>query len=161
MGGFPFGKFCFLHFSVVVCIAFSSSFRPPAALISARTALLHVRDFLLGAWSSPGSPFLFQVKIVLPLGRSQRIFGVCWSCSSASCAVLPCSALESAASFRGSPRWDLILIRKVLAPDVTRSWRICTISLTRSPSGVVARLARVPSPIHFLMVLSRDSLSVR
>ena len=58
VGGFPFGKFCFLHFSVVVCIAFSNSFRPPASLISVRTVLLHVRDFLLGAWSSSGSPFL-------------------------------------------------------------------------------------------------------
>ena len=36
-----------------------------------------------------------------------------------------------------------------------------TISLTRSASGVVARFALVPSPTHFLMVLSRDSLSVR
>ena len=35
-------------------------------------------------------------------------------------------------------------MRKVLSPVVTR--RICTISLTRSPSGVVNRLALVPSP---------------
>ena len=36
-----------------------------------------------------------------------------------------------------------------------------TISLTRSESGVVVRFTLVPSPTHFLMVLRRDSLSVR
>ena len=156
MGGLPLGKFIFFHLVVLVSIAFSISFLAPAALIAVRTAFPHVRVF--GSWSSL---FLFHENMVLPLGWSHSSCGVYLLVSSALCAVLPCSARESAASLRGSPLCALILMRKVLAPAVTLSWRICTISRTRSPSGVVARFARVPSPTHLLMVFRRDSLSVR
>ena len=158
-----FGRFRVLHFVVVVLTDFSSSLRPPVARIPVRTVFPQVCDFLPESWSSSGFLFWFHEKIVLPLGMSQRNFGMCLSMSwsSESWAVLPCSALESAASFRGSPWWALILMMKVVSPAVTRSWRICTISLTRSSSGVVGRFARVPSPVHFLMVFRRDSLSVR
>lgn len=157
------GSFCFLHLVVLVSFTFSISLLAPAALISVRTVFPHVRDFVSGSWSSSEFLFLFffHEKMVLPLGRSHRSFGVCSLMSSVLCASLPCSALESAASFRGEPLWDLILMRKVLAPTATRSCRICTISRTRSPSGVVVKFARVPSPTHLFMVLRRDSLSVR
>ena len=159
MGGLPLGKFIFFHLVVLVSIAFSISFLAPEALISVRTAFPHVRDFFSGSWSSFEFLFLFHEKLVLPLGSSHKSCGVCSLVSSVSCAVLTCSVRESAASFRGSPLWALILMRKVLAPAVTRSCRICTISLTKSPSGVVTRFARVPSPAHLLMVFKRDSLS--
>jgi hypothetical protein len=81
--------------------------------------------------------------------------------SSVLCADLSCSALESTVSLKGSSLWTLILMRNVLAPVVTRSCRSCTVSRTRSTSGVVVRFARVPSPTHFLMVFRRDSMSVR
>ena len=149
----PFGKFCFLHFVVLVHFVFSISLLAPAALISVRTVFPHVRDFLSGSWSSSEFLFLFHEKMVLPLGRSHRSFGVCSLVSSVLYATLPCSARESAASFRDSPLWTLILMRKVLDPAVTRSCRICTISRTRSPSGVVTGFARVPSPTHLLMVV--------
>jgi len=158
VGGLPLGKFIFFHLVVLVSIAFSISFLAPAALIAVRTAFPHVRVFFSGSWSSL---FLFHENTVLPLGWSHSSCGVYLLVSSALCAVLPCSARESAASLRGSPLCALILMRKVLAPAVTLSWRICTISRTRSPSGVVARFARVPSPTHLLMVFRRDSLSVR
>ncbi len=161
MGGLPLGKFIFIHFVVMVSIAFSISFLAPAALISVRLAFPHVCVFLSGSWSSVECLFFFHTNMVLPLGWSQSSCGVYSLVSSASCDVLPCSARESTASLRGSPLWALILMRKVFAPAVTLSWRICTISLTISPSGVVTRFARVPSPIHLLMVFRRDSLSVR
>ena len=155
------GRFIFIHFVVLVSIAFSSSFSAPAALMAVRIAFPHVRVFLSGSWSSVEFLFFFHANMVLPLGWSHSIFGVHSLVSSAVCACLPCSARESAASLRGSPLWALIFMRKVFAPAVTLSWRICTISRTISPSGVVARFARVPSPTHLLMVFRRDSLSVR
>jgi len=161
VGGSPLGKFVFSHLVVLVFVAFSSSFLAPAALIAARAAFPHVRVFLSGSWSSIELVSFCHENMVLPLGWSHSIFGVYSLVSSAVCAVLPCSARESAASLRGSPLWALIFMRKVFAPAVTLSWRICTISRTISPSGVVARFARVPSPIHLLMVFRRDSLSVR
>ena len=163
VGGLPLGKFRVLHFVVLVLTAFSSSLRPPEARIAVWTVFPQVCDFLPESWSSSGFLFWFHEKIVLPLGMSQRNSGMCLSMSwsSESWTVLPCSALESVTSFRGSPRWALILMRKVLTPAVTRSWRIRTISLSRSSSGVVARFSRVPSPVHFLMVFRRVSLSVR
>ncbi len=120
-----------------------------------------MRVFSSESWSSVGFLFFFHANMVLPLGWSHSSCGVYSLVSSALCTVLPSSARESAASLRGSPLWALILMRKVFAPAVTLSWRICTISRTISPSGVVARFALVPSPIHLLMVFSRDSLSVR
>ena len=161
VGGSPLGKFVFIHRVVLVFIAFSISFLAPAALISVQTAFPHVRVFFSGSWSSVEFLSFFHENMVLPLGWSHNICGVYLLVSSALCAFLPCSARESAASLRGSPLWVLIFMRKVFAPDVTLSWRICTISRTISPSGVVARFARVPSPIHLLMVFRRDSLSVR
>ena len=133
MGDLPLGKFLFLHLVVLVSIAFSISFLAPAVLIAVWAALPQVRVFFSGSWSSVG--FLFHENIVLPLGWSHSSCDVYLLVSSALCAVLPCSALESAASLRGSPLWALILMRKVLAPAVTLSWRICTISRTISPSG--------------------------
>ena len=161
VGGWPLGKFIFFHLTVLVSLAFSISFLAPASLIAVRTAFPHLRVFFPGSWSSVEFLFLFHENMVLPLGWSHSSCGVYLLVSSALCAVLPCSARESAASLRGSPLCALILMRKVLAPAVTLSWRICTISRTRSPSGVVARFARVPSPTHLLMVFRRDSLSVR
>ncbi len=140
--------YCFFHFF-------------PGACGSHCVAFPHMRVFFPGSWSSVEFLFLFHENMVLPLGWSHSSCGVYLLVSSALCAVLPCSARESAASLRGSPLWSLILMRKVLAPAVTLSWRICTISRTISPSGVVSRFARVPSPTHLLMVLRRDSLSVR
>ena len=154
------GKFVFLHFVVLVFVAFSISFLAPAAFISVRAALPHVCVLFSGSWSSVELLF-FHEKMVLQLGWSHRICGVWSLVSSALWAVRPCSARESAASLRGSPLWAFIFMRNVLAPAVTLSWRICTISRTISPSGVVARFARVPSPTHLLMVFRRDSLSVR
>ena len=103
VGGLPFGKFVFLHFVVLVSIAFSISLLASVALISVWTVFPHVRDFFSGSWSSFEFLFLFHEKMVLPLGRSHRSVGVCSLVSSVLGAALPCSALESAASFRGSP----------------------------------------------------------
>ncbi len=155
------GKFIFFHLVVLVSIAFSFSFLAPTALIDVRTVFPHVRVFFSGSWSSVEFLFLFHENMVLPLGWSHSNCGVYLLVSSALCVVLPCSARKSATSLRGSPLWVLILMRNVLAPAVTLFWRICTISQTISPSGVVARFARVPSPTHLLMVFRRDSLSVR
>ncbi len=159
MGDLPLGKFIFLHLVVLVSIAYSISFLAPVVLIEVRAALPHVRVFFPGLWSSVES--LLHENMVLPLGWSHSSCGVYLLVSSVLCAVLPFSDRVSAASFRGSPRWALTFMRKVLAPAVTLSWRICTISRTISPSGVVARFARVSSPTHLLMVFRRDSLSVR
>ena len=124
MGGLPLGKFSFLHFVVLVSMALSSSFWAPAFLIAERTAFPHVRDLWSESWFVVLLVLLFQVKIVFPLGVSQRRLGLCVfvvSSSSVSCDVRPYSARESAASLRGSARWALIFTRKVLAPAVTRS----------------------------------------
>ncbi len=126
------GKFIFLHLVVLVSIAFSISFLESAALIDVRTVFPHVRVFFSGSWSSVEFLFLFHENMVLPLGWSHNSFVVYLLVSSALCAVLPCSARESSASLRGSLLWALILMRKVLAPAVTLSWRICTISRTIS-----------------------------
>jgi hypothetical protein len=144
VGGSPLGKFIFIHLLVLVFIAFSISFLAPAALISVRTVFPHVRVFFSGSWSSVEFLFFFHENMVLPLGWSHSICGVYSLVSSKLCAFLPYSARESAASLRGSPLWALIFMRKVFAPVVTLSWRICTISRTISPSGVVARFARFP-----------------
>ena len=52
VGGLSLGKFIFLHLAVLVFFAFSISFLTPAARISVRTELPHVRDFFAGSWSS-------------------------------------------------------------------------------------------------------------
>ena len=105
-------------------IVFSISLLATTALISVRTTLPHVRDVFSGSWSSFEFLFLFHEKIVLALGWSHKSCGVYSLVSSVLCAVLFCSARESAASFMGSPLWALILMRKVLTPPVTRSCRI-------------------------------------
>ena len=57
------------HEMVLVLTVFSNSLLPPTVRISVRTAFPQVRDFLSGSWSSAGLLFLFQEKIVFPLGR--------------------------------------------------------------------------------------------
>ncbi len=98
-GGLTFGKFCFLHFMVLVCIAFSSSLLPPVTRISVRTVFPQVRDFLSGSWSSSELLFLFHEKMVLSLRRSHRSFvtlvyvRLCLLCCVPICLVLLWSRL--------------------------------------------------------------------
>jgi hypothetical protein len=54
---------------VFVCTDFSSSLLVPEAHISVWTTFPQVRDFWSGSWSSSEFLFLFQEKMVLPLGR--------------------------------------------------------------------------------------------
>ena len=81
VGGLPLGRFRDLHFVVLVLTDFSSPLRPPATRIAVWTVFPQVCDFLPESWSSSGFLFWFQEKIVLPLGMSQRNFGMSLSMS--------------------------------------------------------------------------------
>ena len=76
VGGFPLGKFIFMHFVVLVSIAVCISFLAPAALISVRVAFPHERVFLSGSWSSVEFLIFFRRKknvlfFLAPLGSQQ------------------------------------------------------------------------------------------
>ena len=76
MGGLPLGKFIFIHFVVLVSIAFSISFLAPAALISVRAVFPHVRVFLSGSWSSVEFLF-FSTQIWFCHWGGPIVFSVC------------------------------------------------------------------------------------
>ena len=98
-------EFRFLHFMVIVLTVFSNSLLPPVGRISVWTVFPQVCDFLSGPWSSVGLLFLFQEKIVLSLGMSQRNFSVYLSViwSSESCVVsLFLGSLGWSGSVRGN-----------------------------------------------------------
>ena len=76
VGGVTLGRFRVLHFVVLVLTAFSNSLRPPVTRIEVRTIFPQVRYFFPGSWSSSGFLFWFHEKIVLPMGMSQRNFGM-------------------------------------------------------------------------------------
>ena len=62
---------------------------------------------------------------------------------------LPSSPHLSACSFRGSPRWDVILMKIVKRPWSFLSRRSCTMSLIMSASGFPCIEGDFPSPVHF------------
>jgi len=80
-----------------------------------------------------------QKKMFLFVGRDHRTFSLC----------LPSSAHLSASSFRGSPRFALILMKIVRRPCSILSRRSCTISLMMSASGFPCIEGVFPSPTHF------------
>ena len=72
------------------------------------------------------------------------------------CDVLPSSVLDSSTSLRGPPWWDFIFMRKVFDPPVTRSWRMFTVSFTRSSSGVGNRVDEDDVIKYQLWILDKD-----
>ena len=62
---------------------------------------------------------------------------------------LPSSAHLSACSFRGSPRWAVILMKIVRRPWSILSRRSRTMSLIMSASGFPCIEGDFPSPVHF------------
>ena len=77
MGGFPLGKFIFIHFVVLVSIAFSSSFFAPAALMAVRVAVPHVRVFFSESWSSVEFLLFFSTQIWFCHWGGPIVFSVC------------------------------------------------------------------------------------
>jgi hypothetical protein len=95
----PLGKFCFLHFVVLVFTFFSSSLLPPATRISVQTVFPQVCDFFSDSSLSSEISLFFYEKMVLTLERSHKSFGVYVSPSSTLCDTLSCSVLVSETSY--------------------------------------------------------------
>ena len=73
----------------------------------------------------------------------------------------PNSALMSASSFKGSPRWALTLINRVAAPASTLFWSFTMMAFKISASGDLDRFSFAPQPIHLWIAWREASLSVK
>ena len=73
----------------------------------------------------------------------------------------PISALMSASSFKGSPRWALTLINRVVAPACTLCSSFSMMALRTSASGDLERFSFAPPPIHLWIGWRVASLSVK
>ena len=67
----------------------------------------------------------------------------------------------SASSFKGSPRWALTLINRVVAPACTLCSSFSMMALRTSASGDLERFSFAPPPIHLWIAWRVASLSVK